>query len=97
MEDGFDLLMSTTFKSVLQKFYFSEFGKNATIENPMTGGKEEVKCVAGRKSWTCFHYHQGQNSIYYITIYTFGQNMLENSGSNKYTVGTSYLISDRLI
>ena len=66
MEDGFDLLMSTTFKSVLQKFYFSEFGKNATIENPMTGGKEEVKCVAGKKSWTCFHYHQGHNSIYNI-------------------------------
>jgi len=63
MEDGFDLLMSTTFKSVTQKFYFAEFGKNATIENPMTGGTEEVECVASKKSWTCTHHHKEKEGL----------------------------------
>lgn len=68
MEDGFDLLMSTTFKSVTQKFYFAEFGKNATIENPMTGGTEEVECVASKKSWTCTHHHKGMTQIFFTLL-----------------------------
>ena len=73
MEDGFDLLMSTTFKSVTQKFYFAEFGKNATIENPMTGGTEEVECIASKKSWTCTHHHIGMTQIL-ITLLLFQKN-----------------------